>query len=224
MKYLTLSLLLIACGSPDSDPAPKASLAPVETILVSSTDVKAVAVCKSSAPIRGICWGQNPDPNKSNSWATGDTVEFQTRAREVYYIRAFAQNGAGLSYGKSIMFKAICPSALAGTVNYVTSSILSAGYPCSAVSGTVTFISLGDGKYSISDASFGVFACAWGDSPATGIKFLDTCGKFTIEGTDQYGSKYLWDYSIDGDELTVVWSNDFGDSATTILTKIGGWD
>lgn len=216
MRTLTLVFILSACGSPSNDPAPKVEPPTAETVMVSVSDTLAVFVSKSSSNINGLCWSNSPNPTKSNNWAEGDTVTFSTQARQKYHVRAFGQNGAGTVYGNEITFLAVCPSDLGGTYNYITEIVYTSGlgFCNSTITGTVTLTDQGNGLYAISDASFGVYACAWGDSPAVGIILEDTCGELDFRGVDQYGLEYTFSLIS---PLKFQWTNEYGDSAITTL-------
>jgi hypothetical protein len=126
----------------------------------------------------------------------------------------------------------VCPSALAGTYDYtttdITGSVADGANPAACgtgVSGKVTITATATaGEYSISDGTFGQYACAWNDNPATGsIRFTDACGKLGMKGTDQYGLAYSLSYiSNTATELKFKWQNNFGDSGITTLKRSSG--
>lgn len=126
----------------------------------------------------------------------------------------------------------VCPSALAGTYDYTTTdiagSVADGANPAACgtgVSGKVTLTATATaGEYSISDGTFGQYACAWNDNPATGsIRFTDACGKIGMKGTDQYGLAYSLSYISHTDtELKFKWQNNFGDSGITTLKRSSG--
>jgi hypothetical protein len=132
--------------------------------------------------------------------------------------------------GCNVRWVVTCPSDLGGTFNYSTTNItgdVSQGANPAAcgtgVSGTVTFTDQGGGIYSISDATFGQYDCAWNDSPATGVFLNDVCNKLSLSGADQYGLIYTIDViSVTPTVLTIDWENDFGDSGRTTLTRTDG--
>ena len=80
-----------------------------------------------------------------------------------------------------------------------------------------------EGVYTITDASFGVFADVYSDSPAAGPLFTDVCGFIDFDGTaDQYGDTYSITNLVvsgDGSSITFDWINTFGDGGTTVLTR-----
>ena len=93
------------------------------------------------------------------------------------------------------------------------------------VTGTGEFKPLTRGKYSVSDATFGQYDCAWGDSPATGVTITNTCNEITTGGGDQYDLVYTLSNLVvnsAGTTMTFKWSNDYGDAGTTTLTRTDG--
>ncbi|MCK5103451.1 MAG: hypothetical protein KAR17_11580 [Cyclobacteriaceae bacterium] len=121
-----------------------------------------------------------------------------------------------------------CPSDLAGTFDY--STIVTAvgaggdiGGCSNPVTGSGSLTEIGGGIYSLSDASFGQYDCAWADSPATGVTMTDICNAVYIGGSDQYGIIYTFVLlDNDGTNLTIDWSNDYADAGTSILTRNDG--
>ena len=124
----------------------------------------------------------------------------------------------------------VCPSDLGGLITWttvVTAAVVPIA-PCLVppgyVSGTSLFTVTAPGKYSIPDATFGQYKCAWNDNPAAGTKLEDACGLLSITGSDQYGLLYSWIiFSNNGTQLIIKWSNDYGDKGTTTMTRVGGW-
>jgi hypothetical protein len=121
----------------------------------------------------------------------------------------------------------VCPSNLAGTFTFTTTSITAgAGGNAAACGGsasgsvTLTAVAGTPGQYTISDASFGVFACAWGDTPpGGGVRFNDSCNRIFFSGTDKYGDSYtIRLVSNDRTRLTFDWVNSYGDGGRTVLT------
>lgn len=94
-----------------------------------------------------------------------------------------------------------------------------------AVTGDGEFISISLGKYSVSDATFGQYDCAWGDDPAEGVTITNTCDEITTGGSDQYGLVYTFSniqVSAGGTVMSFKWENDYGDAGTTVLTRTDG--
>lgn len=140
---------------------------------------------------------------------------------------------AGGDYYRSPFFyrvPVVCPSDLAGTYSYVTTLIECDNCPgsvpgaaaCSpSVSGTGSLgATTTSGRYTVSDATFGQYACAWSDNPATGVLFVDACNKVSTAGSDQYGLVYTFTIVANtGTALTIDWENDYGDRGRSVLTR-----
>ncbi len=124
----------------------------------------------------------------------------------------------------------ICPSDLEGTYSFSTVNVTAgeggnAGACAPAKTGSVTIArTTVGGEYTLSDASFGVFDCAFAETPPGGsIRFTDACGKIGMKGSDKYGDSYSLTYiSHNATELTFAWINTFGDGGTTTLTRASG--
>lgn len=134
----------------------------------------------------------------------------------------------------SVDFGVVCNSDLGGTYDYLTTNIqcdnCPATYPgvagCLAnapITGSGELVAIGGGKYEVTDATFGQYACAWDDSPAEGVVINDVCDRIFTSGADQYGLVYTFSIvANDGTTLTIDWSNDYGDSGRTELTRTDG--
>ncbi|MFZ1808597.1 MAG: hypothetical protein WAU36_15295 [Cyclobacteriaceae bacterium] len=137
--------------------------------------------------------------------------------------------------GCGVAWAISCPSDIGAEYSYVTSNIACANCSSPApgaaacgvsVSGTGSWTDLGGGVYSVSDATFGQYGCAWGDTPAVGVQITDVCSKIGSGpqgGSDQYGLLYTLTITDNtGTTMTIDWSNDYGDSGTTVLTRTDG--
>lgn len=148
-------------------------------------------------------------------------------ARKDYYVRSYATNSVGTSYGSEKAFLSVCPTNLEGAVTYsnvVTGGAVSIAPCLPSVSGTTQLTSLGGGAYALGDASFGQYDCAYSDNPASGVIWTDNCGDISSSGSDQYGLIFQFSLvSNDGTTLVINWFNDYGDSGTSSLTRVGGW-
>jgi hypothetical protein len=126
-----------------------------------------------------------------------------------------------------------CPEDIAATYSFSTTvTAVGAGGVIAGCAGGVTgtgeFKSISRGKYSVSDASFGQYDCAWSDDPATGVTITNTCDLITTGGADQYDLVYTLSnlqVSPDGKTMSFSWENDYGDRGNTILTRTsaGTW-
>ena len=91
----------------------------------------------ASITARGICWSttQNPTISGSHSAATGTTGTFTSSLTGLspsttYYVRAYATNANGTSYGNQITFttvSAITPTVTTSTVSNITASSANCG-------------------------------------------------------------------------------------------------
>ena len=152
----------------------------------------------------------------------GDVVKFTL---------ANVSGGSG-TYGSSrtINVPVSCASSLGGTFSYVSTELAAtspyAGECPAEVTGMVTFADQGGGTYLISDLGFGQYESnSWSDGPATSnaATITDVCGLVTTGGADQYGLIYIWVITdISGSDMSISWSNDYGDSGNAVVTRDDG--
>jgi hypothetical protein len=164
----------------------------------------------------------------------GDFIEYRlvltTKDGKVFDNNNLTADVAGGDYYASpFLYRVaiVCPSELGGDYDYST-VIVKAG-PGGNVAGcapdkkgTVTFKATAvTGEYEISDGSFGMFECLYGDTPPLGsIRFTDACGTIGMKGNDRYGDSYSAKYvSSDSKNVTFTWTTTYGDIVTTTLTK-----
>jgi hypothetical protein len=149
---------------------------------------------------------------------------------DVFLFEVIVTSKNGLRTRSNVIVNApvACKSELGGTFDYSTEvtgvgdggDIGGCNNP---VTGQVTFEEDGAGFYRVSDATFGQYDCAWGDTPADGVTLTDVCNTVTVGGSDQYELIYTFVIlSNDGTNLELDWSNDYGDSGTTVLTRTDG--
>ena len=81
----------------------------------------------SSITARGVCWGEQPDPTTAGSHTSDGTGTgaFSSSLtglapEHVYYVRAYAVNGAGTAYGNQVSFTTL-PGSLNAPANLVLS-------------------------------------------------------------------------------------------------------
>lgn len=140
---------------------------------------------------------------------------------------------AGLFYQSPFFYRVsvVCPSDLGGTYSFATVNIAAGpGGNAGACGGratgqvTITPVAGTPGSYTVSDVSFGVFACAWGDDPPGGsVRLTDACGQLAFTGADRYGDTYTFRFvSNTGTALTFDWVNTYGDGGRTTLTRTTG--
>jgi len=123
-----------------------------------------------------------------------------------------------------------CFSDLGGTYDYVSTNLFAATGTCPTgeVTGTVTFEDMGGGTYLCSDLGFGQYGTTcWNDSPATSgnATFSDVCNEIISGGLDQYNLTYIWVIEdVSGPNLTMSWTNDYGDGGDVVVTRPDGTD
>lgn len=90
----------------------------------------------SYVTIRGVCWStsQNPtidDRHTTDGRGTGNFISFMTglTAGTTYYVRAYATNQAGTSYGEQEIFTTVTdvPTVTTGTVSNITATSATCG-------------------------------------------------------------------------------------------------
>lgn len=120
-----------------------------------------------------------------------------------------------------------CPSDLGGLVNYSTTNLDDGvgSFFAGPVTGTITITDQGNGNYSLSDYSFGVYGHwgYWSSPPASAFNWSHNCG--TIVPTGGYFSETWPTYTlsnITATQLTINWVTGFADAATTVLTRTDG--
>lgn len=107
MRYLPL-ILLLSCGSPSNDPAPIA-LPQVKTFAESTPHgviVKCIIISGTGIAHKGYCWKDGyPYPPTLSDNATEKLIDTLQLGPGRYFFRAFAQNGAGIAYGDTIIIE-----------------------------------------------------------------------------------------------------------------------
>ena len=90
----------------------------------------------STISARGVCWSTSPNPTTANSKTTDgtDTGSFTSSitgltAGTLYYVRAYATNSTGTSYGDQVSFTTLAAPTLAATTtaSSITSTTASSG-------------------------------------------------------------------------------------------------
>lgn len=146
-----------------------------------------------------------------------------------------------------INLKPLCPISddLSGTHTYTQTQIqygdgngTSTGTVISGtISGSVTWTEVAPtgnqqagsvGKYSLDDASFGVFEAVYQDDPAVGpdgAYFTWVCRELLFSGSDQYSDVFTYNIlSVSGPVMIFTWTNTWGDGGRVTLTREGGVD
>lgn len=142
-------------------------------------------------------------------------------------------------------FTVICPSELSGVYNAVaTATSQSAGIgwdDCdgNTWSGTVEIEAVSDGVYNVYtnglngdqrflDLSFGSYYTCYGTTsetnlPGGNLMLQDVCSKLSFVGASQWGETYSFNrVDPNGAELTIGWTNDYGEGAVIVLTRSEG--
>jgi len=115
----------------------------------------------------------------------------------LYEVIVTSKNGMRTRSNVIMNAPVACNSDLGGSFTYST-TVTGVGDGgdiggCSdPVTGEAEFVEDGAGFYRVSDATFGQYDCAWGDSPAEGVTLTDVCNSLTVGGSDQYDLIYLW--------------------------------
>lgn len=143
---------------------------------------------------RGLCWGTTPNPTIANSKSTntGTTGSFATNLTGLsigatYFLRAYATNAAGTSYGNEISFK-----TLSGIVTLVTTS-----------PSVITSVTAKSGGNILSDEGVSVIECGvcWSksDNPTINNNYIksSTQNNFNIKltGLDANTNYYIRAYA-----------------------------
>ena len=154
-----------------------------------------------------------------------------------------AANGA---FTVKAPFSIICPVlALAGEFDVVTTGqSVWAGTPCNSVfTGKVRWTVVSPGVYLtetlvngvwLDDTSMGGYTACYGadaegslpngEGGAGGnLRIRENCSRLSIIGASQWGEAYTIDnLVVNGNQLTIDWSNSYGESAVTVLTRTDG--
>ncbi len=127
----------------------------------------------------------------------------------------------------------LCVSALDGTYEFTGDS-----WCGEALAGQLRFDQVGDGVYDIYttidgeeflDVSFGSYRACLGyatqdEQPGGDLQYIDACNKISLVGLDQWGTGYtLETIAVNNTELTISWSNGWGESATVVVINPSGW-
>lgn len=84
----------------------------------------------------------------------------------------------------------------------------------------------------LNDASIGAYNMCYGtteqgtlpcNSADICIYVTDACNKLSISGSSQWGEAYtITEVSVDGANLTYAWTNDYGEGASSVITRTDG--
>jgi len=159
------------------------------------------------------------------------------------------QGGAGFDGIFRFIKPLLCASALEGTFaasTTVTNQGAGIGWDnCdgNTWSGEVTFTLSGDGEYDIftnsptgetwADASMGAYYACYatdaqdstpqGTDNANALKMVDACNQLSWKGGSQWGEVFSFNQvTVNGSDLILGWTNDYGEGGTTTLTRTDG--
>ena len=128
----------------------------------------------------------------------------------------------------SFKIQVSCPSNLAGTLDFVHSDYFCTGDP---ITGTTELKEVSDGVYVFDDFVFGSWVACYGgggvagDDPAITLRMVDICNTISMTGTDNYGDSYEYKITnVNGPELTIDWTNTYGEFGKVVLTRQDGAD
>jgi hypothetical protein len=160
----------------------------------------------SAVTERGICWNTSSNPTIAHSKfiSTGTTGSFSgtlagLTAQTIYYVRAYATNAYGISYGTQINFRTGDPSIGesfgGGTVAYILQSG-DPGYDINVVHGIIAAnIDQGSGNTWSNGNTTASHLSTGATSTALATGFTNTETIITIQGnTGSYAAKLCRDY------------------------------
>lgn len=158
----------------------------------------------------------------------GDTFEFRFILTDVNG-RVFGPNNrssdvaGGFFYDSPFLYNVnvVCPTDLAGTYAYESTDMQSIYGTCAqaTITGEVTLTAIaGTTGYTVSDATFGFWAC-YGDTWGAGaVRLNDSCGILSFGGSDKYSDSYTFNFiSNNGSELRFTWVNTGNETGTVTL-------
>ncbi|MCI5082293.1 MAG: hypothetical protein MRY78_11380 [Saprospiraceae bacterium] len=123
----------------------------------------------------------------------------------------------------------ICPSDLGGVFDYTTTETWCGAAP---ISGTAEWIDEGNGVYNTVDFSYGAYELCYGagatlphEDGAGDLRIENACDIIKPIGASRWGELYVFEsVSTSGPDLTISWSNDYGEAGTVTLTRTDGRD
>lgn len=182
-----------------------------------------------------------PEITSNTDFQVGDVLTLTTQfvmddGRILDIVNEDGTSNTGTNIQTTVLFNSVinypvaCTSNLGGTHSYVSTNFqaITGTCPTGETAGTVVWTDLGGGAYTTSDLGFGQYGTTcWNDTPATsgGATFNDACNLIISGGLDQYGLTYIWEITdVTGPELSISWTNDYGDSGDVVITREGGED
>lgn len=132
----------------------------------------------------------------------------------------------GSAFGGHFRFNltASCPTELAGTYDVVVQDTWCGDVPLPNAQVTLTLTASG---YDIDDFSLGAYDNCYGEGstkPGGSLRMVDVCNGITITGASRWDEVYTWsDLTVDGNNLTITWTNDYGEGGTSTIINPNGW-
>ena len=121
LLFLALTILLINCTSDNTDETNNLPILTTNTVtdITSNTAISGGNISDNAGVniiTRGICWNTNGNPTIDNDFSTNGSgigeysIEMSNLESETnYYVRAFATNSSGTSYGNELNFTTLEP-------------------------------------------------------------------------------------------------------------------
>ncbi len=149
----------------------------------------------------------------------GVDLEDVSVGNEVVY--TFYDSSTGAKFAKSLTVQCSCPSDFGGIFTYESIS-----YWCvsdTSVMDTVAITGIGGGLYEIDNWDFGAYVSCYPEPITAGfgtLQLKDLCEEISVIGEDGYGDGWAWTIDeIAGRDMTVSWSNDYGENGTVIISR-----
>lgn len=196
----------------------------------------------SSVTARGVCWNTSGTPTTSDSKTTNDTgtgsfpsyITGLTTA-VIYYVRAYATNSAGTSYGSEVSFRTngvpavttAVPTNIIATTATVGGEVTHAGGGTVSSRGTVwsenaTPTGFREGDYIFNQGTgIGVFSGTVGASPSTPLP-MSTLIYIRAYAQNEYGTTYGTERSFTTESCIPILTTSAATNITSTSVTFGG--
>lgn len=127
LLIMGIALLLNSCKEDETYSLPTVTTTKVTAITPTTATTGGEITSNGGAMItaRGVCWSTSQNPTISNNKTTdsNDKDSFASTMTKLspattYYVRAYATNSAGTSYGNEFSFKTLIADGTTGTLEY----------------------------------------------------------------------------------------------------------